>query len=43
MFGCEKKGQNPMDLRMDLCVYESEDHDHGVSPGPTTNLLSDTL
>jgi hypothetical protein len=28
---------------MDLCTFESEDHDHGVGAGANTTLLSDTL
>ena len=28
---------------MDLCVYESEEHEHGVGGGVNTTLLSDTL
>ena len=28
---------------MDLCSYESEDHDHGVGSGANSTLLSDTL
>jgi hypothetical protein len=27
---------------MDLCVYECEDHEHGVGSVVNTNLLSDT-
>ena len=28
---------------MDLCVYESEEHDHGVGDGVNSTLLSDIL
>ena len=28
---------------MDLCEYESEDHEDGSGPGVNTTLLSDTL
>ena len=28
---------------MDLCGYESEDHEHGVGTGVNSTLLSDTI
>ncbi len=28
---------------MDLCTFESEEHDHGVGTGVNTTLLSETL
>jgi hypothetical protein len=28
---------------MDLCTYESEEHEHGVGAGANTTLMSDTL